>query len=246
MPDRQVPEAWWRAACETVTLPLACVSEKNKFVWVNSAFEKLVGYSCAELFGKTWMEITVQEDVGGDLASVKSVVSGNTDAYSLSKKYRHKFGHEVPVTLSVWRFPQSVHEVLSCFIVEAQPQKVSHHEFMQVIEKLQKKIAMIETEQDKLEANQKSPSMSMHVGGDYSGKDKNTNSDSSIKFITMALIALGTAFFLFCGWMMYYMVFILNPQIDDPEPPPKSVSSISRPLEANLTSDYYSRNTLRG
>jgi len=65
-----VPDEWWREACEVVSHPMAAVQPAdNTFIWVNQAFERLVGYSRAELREKTWMSITVQEDVGGDLAS---------------------------------------------------------------------------------------------------------------------------------------------------------------------------------
>lgn len=135
-----VPDAWWKEACRVVNHPMACVDVRNKFVWVNEAFEKLTGYSQPELLEMTWIQITVQEDVGGDLASVNAVIAGEDDKFTISKRYRHKHGREVPVALTVWRFPRAVDETLTCFIVEALPDKASVSELHEVQQALMREI----------------------------------------------------------------------------------------------------------
>lgn len=116
----KVPEQWWKRACQIVNHPLACVSSDHRFVWTNSAFERLVGRSSEELSDMTWMEITVQDDVGSDLASIQAVLDGESESYTIGKHYKHKHGREVPVILSVHRFPSGGGDLLA-FIVEAAP-----------------------------------------------------------------------------------------------------------------------------
>lgn len=80
----------------------------------------MVGYSSAELIGRTWMEITELSDVGGDMAAVESVIDGSRNSYTTAKKYKHKNGDEIPVVLTVWRFPPGSGEMVG-FSVEAVP-----------------------------------------------------------------------------------------------------------------------------
>lgn len=76
-----VPDGWWKSACEKVNVPLACVCKENRFVWINDEWCKLLGYAPNELLDKTWMEITRNEDVGGDLDAVNEVIEGKREEY---------------------------------------------------------------------------------------------------------------------------------------------------------------------
>lgn len=175
---------------------MACVDLNNKFVLVNSAFERLLGYSSAELVGKTWMEITVQRDVGGDLASVDAVVEGRADSYTLDKDYIHKRGGEIPVVLTVRRFPRASHLPLLYFSVEAPVSTITRPEMLSLERTLRNEIAkMGQKLQEKVSVN---------VGdnitnGDKVGRDK--NSDAAIKLIAGALVAI--AFIV--AWLFYYV-----------------------------------------
>ena len=115
-----VPPYWWKFACETVHHPIACVALDNKFIWVNSAFERMLGYSVAEITKLTWMEVTLDHDVGGNLESISSVRKGDTSCFTMTKRYRHKLGHSVPVTVSVWKFPPGFGDTV-CFLKDSAP-----------------------------------------------------------------------------------------------------------------------------
>ena len=114
---------WFAHALQFINHPVCLVDCDNRFAWVNAAYERLVGYSEAELLGKTWMSVTEMSDVGGDLASVESIISGDKDTYTTAKKYISKSGHQIPVALTVWRFPSS--GALVGFSVEAIPESSS-------------------------------------------------------------------------------------------------------------------------
>lgn len=176
----EVPAAWWKTACEVVRHPMACVSPNSYFIWVNLAFEQLVGYSRAELAEMTWMEITEQGDVGGDLASVKAVIDGVDDKYRISKRYRHKFGKAVPIELTVWRFPREAGQLMTCFIVEAVPETASITELEQLRQELQK-------EMQNLRNALGSDGMQNNQNADRGGTN-NTNSTTVVVMLAVVLI----------------------------------------------------------
>lgn len=111
---------WYLHALHHIHHPVSLINTEQKFVWVNRSFEHLVGYSEAELLGKTWMDITEMSDVGGDLASVTSIINEERQSYTTAKRYKHKSGELVPVAITVWRFPLSGD--LTGFSVEAVPE----------------------------------------------------------------------------------------------------------------------------
>ena len=111
---------WYRHALQNIHHPVALVGADHNFTWCNAAYEQLVGYSEAELVNKTWMEITEDTDVGGDMSAAKSVIDGERNSYTTAKKYRHKSGCLVPIALTVWRYPPGGGDLLG-FSVEAIP-----------------------------------------------------------------------------------------------------------------------------
>lgn len=191
MPHRdEVPEGWWRQACEVVSHPMACVSTDNRFVWVNSAFERLTGYSRSELRDLKWMDITVQGDVGGDLASVNDVITGVSDRYALSKRYRHKLGKDIPIVLSVWRFPRSVNEVMACFIVEAVPEHASVMELERLKKELQEQIDEVKKKLPKQDYDSKEINVSYNSQSADNG-GSNSNNSSSVIMVIAAIVVAG-------------------------------------------------------
>jgi PAS domain S-box-containing protein len=194
-----VPKLWWKATCEAVSLPIACVSPDNKFVWCNSAYEKLTGYSLAELRDKTWMDITVTRDIGGDLRSATDIVLGNSDHYQTSKRYRHKNGTEVHTQLAVWRFPVDVRESITCFIVEASHDEISHAEFVLTVEDLKKRLR-------KMEENERS-GINVNVG------DRLKNDPQMIKYLIGGLTVVALAI----AYLFYYVATTATD--NKPEPP---------------------------
>lgn len=117
MDEYVIPTEFFARAAELVTTPLACVDLEHKFLWVNPAWEKLVGYSVQELSAKTWMEITHDEDVGGDYKSANAVIDEGDYQYTTQKRYITKGGQVVPVSITVWRHPMVGPQ--ECFVVQA-------------------------------------------------------------------------------------------------------------------------------
>jgi len=231
VPNADIPPAMWQDLCEQTRTPLACVDADNKFVWVNTAFERLIGYSCAELQTMTWMQVTDQPDVGGDLASVDAIKNGHVNGYSLDKNYRHKSGRKIAVELSVWRFPVKGISELLYLMSEAVPAQVSKTEMDAIHLEMRQKMQYLESQ---LMAAKQTP-VEVHIGdsigGDRVGNDKagadithgDKNSDRAIRYMLAAIVALVGM----VAWLFYYVAVTKSDDgknIDSPTNRPNIVS----------------------
>lgn len=221
MNESNIPHQFWRDLCEEADYPLACVSLDNKFVWVNEAFQKLVGYSATELISRTWMSITYNEDVGGDLSSVQVVIDGRIKSYSMYKQYIHKNGLLIPIELTVHRFPNSSLEPLLCFKVEANQNIQTKNEILKMREELKTLTQMVNEKKDSninfINNNSNKDENVMGdkwQNGDKVGRNKTTNSTASIKIIIGGLVVVALS----VVWLFYYVATTLNNTV--PVPPP--------------------------
>jgi PAS domain S-box-containing protein len=233
MPQDNVPAEWWREACEVISHPLACVGLDSHFVWVNPAFEQLVGYSTSELQNMTWMKITIDEDVGGDLASVQDVIEGRSEQYSIAKRYRHKFGKTIPIQLGVWRFPRHASEQLICFIVQAQPEVVTTDELQRVQKQLRSAMAQLQKRVTRMEDKPHSPSVHIgdSVGQDKTGRNKTQNSNTAIYVVASVLAAAMLALISAVVWIAYYVTNQDSAVVPPPQKLPGSNLSIEAPID---------------
>ena len=211
----QVPPDFYRELAEDAIHPMAAVGVDNRFVWVNSAFEGLLGYAMGELASMTWMEVTSQDDVGGDLASVKQVLEGKIQSYRMEKDYIHRRGFRVPVELIVRRFPRQTLESIMLFRVEAGPVKATRPELVAVQKEVEAVIADMKRRLDKYEQHHE---VSVNVGdnwndGDKTGRDKITNSDTAIRVLAGAF----TAMVLIVAYLFYYVATLSTKT--PPQPP---------------------------
>lgn len=223
---KDIPNEFWRSFCEDADYPMACIDRNNQFVWANIAYQKLLGYSIAELTGRTWMSITDQEYVGGDLASVQALLHGKISSYTMFKKYIHKRGFDVPIQLTVTRFPRSATEELLFFQKEASPPAVDEY----MLEELEKKLTKsIEDIQQQIKDTNKGVNIvndnrdngDTWQGGDKVGRDKLTNSDLTIRYLIGGLVIIAVT----VSWAFYYLSTTQNGT--KPVPP-----SISNPINA--------------
>lgn len=195
---KKIPLDLWKSACENIREPLAVVGVDNKFLWVNQSFEKLTGYPEAELLSMTWIDITAIDDVGSDLASVTNILNGKSDSYTMDKRYMHRRGHEIDVTIIVRRWP-SEPEQITMFYVEAIPPIVTKSELENIIHELKSRIVKIETYSEKEE-----PVKDNHL----------SNEALRIRYFAVGFLAL-------IGMMMYLFYCLVKLQLgESPEAPP--------------------------
>lgn len=100
---RETLDTWIR---HTAT-PMLSTKPDGEILWVNGAFEGLLGYTSVELVGKkTWIELTKpDDDLDADRELVAETVSGKRVDYQLQKHYVSKSGTPQLVVIDVLRYP---------------------------------------------------------------------------------------------------------------------------------------------
>lgn len=73
-------------------VPVACavVLPDGRFERVNPFWEEMTGYSSVELEKRTWMSITLQDDVQSDKDMAAQVLTGERGSYTIDKTYIRK------------------------------------------------------------------------------------------------------------------------------------------------------------
>lgn len=97
----QASEARFRNAFEGASIGMALVGLAGRFLQVNQALCKLVGYSEEELAATTFQAITHPDDLDAGLDYVRRMLAGELPDYRLEQRYFHKQGHVVWILLSV-------------------------------------------------------------------------------------------------------------------------------------------------
>lgn len=99
-------EAQFRAVFEQAAVGIARVSFAGaRWMDVNQAFVKMLGYSIDEMLATPWPEVTHPDDVDLDLIPFRRMAVGELETYDVEKRFIHKDGHHVwaRLTLSLVR-----------------------------------------------------------------------------------------------------------------------------------------------
>lgn len=91
----------FRSAFESAPIGVALVDAAGRWLDVNPALTKIVGWSRDELLERTFRDITHPDDREADEALVARVLAGELDTYQLEKRYLRPSGESVWVSLSV-------------------------------------------------------------------------------------------------------------------------------------------------
>lgn len=105
--DRQQREAAlresedrFRSTFDSAAIGMALVNLEGRFLQVNDALCRIVGYTQAELQQKTFHDITHPDDLETDLALMRELMAGTRHSYQMEKRYFHKDGRVIWVLLS--------------------------------------------------------------------------------------------------------------------------------------------------
>jgi len=98
----QASEETLRAIFEQAAVGVAqIVSRSGEFVRINQRYADIVGYTIEEMQRLTFQEITHPDDLSADLDNMRRLLDGEIREFSLEKRYRHKNGSIVWVSLTV-------------------------------------------------------------------------------------------------------------------------------------------------
>ncbi|HJU06731.1 MAG TPA: PAS domain S-box protein, partial [Nitrospiraceae bacterium] len=133
------------AAFGYAAIGMAVVATDGRFLQVNEALCRILGYSGSELLGMTFQSITYPDDLPLNLARRDQMLTADTPTFYMEKRYLHKLGHIVWTELSVALVRDS-HGQPSYFISQIQDiteRKREEEAFRQRAERFEKQQATL-------------------------------------------------------------------------------------------------------
>jgi len=93
-------EARFRGTFENAAVGISNVAMDGTWLRVNQRFCEILGYSRDELLRNRFQDLTHPEDLPSNLQQFVALIRGEIQTYQLQKRYLHKDGHTVWVTLT--------------------------------------------------------------------------------------------------------------------------------------------------
>jgi PAS domain S-box-containing protein len=97
----QKSEQRFRAIFDYAMVGMATTSPAKGWLSVNPALCRILGYDGEVLIQKSWVELTHPDDVAADVAKFDAVLRGESDGYSLEKRFIRKDGTIVHAFVTV-------------------------------------------------------------------------------------------------------------------------------------------------
>lgn len=94
-------EVRFRATFEQAAVGVAHVAIDGRWLRVNERLCQITGYTREELLTKTFQDITYKEDLDSNVSNVLALLAGESQTYSMEKRYVRKDGSLVWVELTV-------------------------------------------------------------------------------------------------------------------------------------------------
>ena len=94
-------EERFAGAFEHAPIGVALASPAGRWLKINRALCRLVGYTEAEMFERSFQDITYPGDLADSLECVRQLIAGEVQSYQSEKRYIHAAGHLVTVLLNV-------------------------------------------------------------------------------------------------------------------------------------------------
>ncbi len=94
-------EERFRKAFQYSAIGMALVGLDGHWLKVNKSLCQMLGYSEQEFLGKTFQDITHPDDLQSSREYLKQLLTGKLDHFQMEKRYLHRDGHIVWISLSV-------------------------------------------------------------------------------------------------------------------------------------------------
>jgi PAS domain S-box-containing protein len=98
--ERRRTEERLRQFFDLPLVGMAITSPDRYFLLVNQKLCDMLGYREHELTGKTWVDVTHPEDIAENTRLLEQTLRGETEGYSMDKRFFHRDGHVVYTTIS--------------------------------------------------------------------------------------------------------------------------------------------------
>lgn len=94
-------EERFRSAFNYAPIGIALVSSEGKWLKVNHALQKILGYEEIEFLATDFQTMVSQEDLGTALVKIHELISGTIPNFQMEQRYKHKSGRIVQTLWSV-------------------------------------------------------------------------------------------------------------------------------------------------
>jgi PAS domain S-box-containing protein len=94
---------------------IAIVALDHRFLYVNPALAKWLGYARTELEAMTWLDVTTGGDREEDLRAIAAVIAGRMDRYEMDKDYQPRHASPFPARLTVRRIDSPAGELVAFY-----------------------------------------------------------------------------------------------------------------------------------
>lgn len=130
----------FRATFDHAAVGIAHVAPDGRWLRANPRLCAILGYTEAELLGKTFQELTYVADLPADITQVEQLLAGTLPRYTMRKRYLHKTGRLIwtQLTVSLIRQADGTPDYFVSFVEDITP-------LMQAEAELQAKIAEEQT-----------------------------------------------------------------------------------------------------
>ncbi len=151
-------EAQHRATFDNAAVGIAHVGLDGRWLRCNDAMCALTGYSREELLTKTFTEITHPQDIEQDWASIRRLLAGEIETFSMEKRYIRKDGSLIwgNLTVSLLRDVQGSPQHFISIVQDIQSRKEAQAQLRQFADNLEQRVEVRTREladtQDKLRA----------------------------------------------------------------------------------------------
>jgi PAS domain S-box-containing protein len=103
--ELRASEERWRGLFESVPIGVALITPAGRYLAVNQAFQKMLGYSERELLGRSPIELTHEDERAATEAFRAARTAGDARTVRREKRYRRKDGGVIWVDISSFLLP---------------------------------------------------------------------------------------------------------------------------------------------
>src|SRR5262249_20347306 len=79
---------------------MAITSPDRRFMFVNQKLCDMLGYSAAQLTAMSWVDVSHPDDVDKNVRVLQQTLSGQTDGYTIDKRFIHRDGSIIYANIS--------------------------------------------------------------------------------------------------------------------------------------------------
>ena len=98
--ERKQIEERLRRYFELPLIGMAITSPDRRFVEVNQKLSNILGYPTDELKGMSWVDVSHPDDVADNVTLLEQTLRGETEGYTMDKRFIHRDGHIVYAMIS--------------------------------------------------------------------------------------------------------------------------------------------------